>query len=127
MENRSIKLQLLDTNGSDYYRRLLKTHFKTANGVIFIYDASDKYTFNNLYKWINDVNDFGNEQINICKILVANKIDSYKEVSEEQGKKFAQEHNMPFFEISVKENTNVEQIFTFLANKMLRYQINKLD
>ena len=32
--------QILDTNGSDYYRRWLISHYKNAHGIIFIYDVS---------------------------------------------------------------------------------------
>ena len=112
MENSQVTLKILDTNGSDFYRSSLKTHFKTANGIILMYDISDKNSFNNIYKWISDIKDYGNNQCNICKILVGNKFDSNsKEVTEEEGKKFAHENKMAFFEISVKENKNVGQIF----------------
>ena len=126
-ENKRIKLQILDTNGSDYYRRWLISHYKNAHGIIFIYDVSNKNTFSNMYKWINHVKDFGNEESNVCKILVGNKIDSYNEVKNEEGKILAEKYNMPFFEMSIKDNRNVEQIFNFITNKILRYEMNKID
>ena len=34
---------------------------------------------------------------------------------------------MAFFEVSAKVNSNIEQVFTFLANKIVRYEENKVE
>ena len=93
-----------------------------------IYDISNKTSFINLYKWFDQIDLNANEQTKICKVLVGNKIDiSEREVTEEEGKKFADNNNMPYFEMSAKDNTNVGPVFEFITNKILRYELNKID
>ena len=42
-----------------------------------------------------------------------------KAVSCEEGQALADQYNIPFFEVSSKENINVEEAFTTLANNAL--------
>ena len=37
-------------------------------------------------------------------------------VTEEEGKKMAEEYNMGFFETSVKTNQNINEVFYYLVN-----------
>ena len=128
MQGKSIKLQIVDVNGSEHYRNLLRFNYKNANGFLLIYDISNKDSFRNLYKWFNQINLNANEQTKICKALVGNKVDIHeREVTEEEGKIFADDNNMPYFEMSAKDNINVEPVFEFITNKILRYELNKID
>ena len=128
MQGKSIRLQIVDVNGSEYYRNLLKFNYRNANGILLIYDISNKNTFRNLSKWFNHIDTNANEQTKICKVLVGNKIDiSEREVTEEEGKKFADDYGLPYFEMSAKDNINVWPVFEFITNKILRYELNKID
>ena len=46
--------------------------------------------------------------------LIGNKIDleDKRQISYEEGKKFAEENNMLFFETSAKEGNNIQEIFS---------------
>ena len=128
MQGKSIKLQIVDVNGSEHYRNLLKFNYKNANGILLIYDITKKNSFRNLYKWFDQIDLNANEQTKICKVLVGNKIDiSEREVTEEEGKKYADDNKMPYFEMSAKDNINVGPVFEFITNKILRYELNKID
>lgn len=56
------------------------------------------------------------------RILVENKIDMKieREVEEEEGRVFAEERNMPYFETSAKDGINIEEMFLLLAEEMKR-------
>ena len=45
-------------------------------------------------------------------VVVGNKMDddNHRQVSEIDGLRFAQEHGIPFFEISAYSNTNIEEV-----------------
>ena len=120
-------MQLIDTTGSDRNRDLITYNYKNNNGVLIIYDISKKESFEKINKYLDEVERYANEQTKICKILVGNKMDKKeREVSEEEGKKFANDNKMAFFEISAKDNINIQQLLNFIANKLLRYELNKI-
>ena len=102
-------------------------NYKQAKGVIVVYDISNRDSFINLNNWFNKIDEYCNEEGKICKILVGNKNDTKdRRVKEEEEKNIANEKKMAFFEVSSKTNDNVNQIFVFLANKILRYEQNKI-
>ncbi len=52
------------------------------------------------------------------KILVGNKSDAQTQrvVEESDGRKIANEYNVPFYECSCKSNVNIQKIFLEIAN-----------
>ena len=58
---------------------------------------------------------------NILICLIGNKIDleNKREVSYEEGKNFAEENNLLFFETSAKEGNNIQEIFVQSATNIL--------
>lgn len=70
-----------------------------------------------LRKWFKQASEFENISI----ILVANKTDLEKErkVSEEKGKEIAKKNNVSFFEVSAKDNKNVEDIFRVMVKNIV--------
>lgn len=48
-------------------------------------------------------------------VLVGNKVDLVRQVSEEEGKKLAGEFNVPYLETSAKTGQNVDEAFRKLA------------
>ena len=54
-----------------------------------------------------------------AKALVGNKCDkSERVVTEEEGKKLAEENNMHYFETSVKTDQNINEVFKYLSDEM---------
>ena len=127
-ENVPIKLKLTQiVNKDSFYDYREDPNYKQAKGVIIVYDISNRDSFNNLDSWFDKIDEYCNEDGKICKILVGNKNDTKeRRVKEEEGKNLANEKKMAFFEVSSKTNNNVNQIFFFLANKILRYEQNKI-
>lgn len=82
---------------------------------MIVYDIAKKETFNNLNKWLNEVETYANE--GVLMILVGNKTDlnSQRQVSTESGAEWAALNDMPFIETSAKHATNVTEAFTMLA------------
>ena len=58
---------------------------------------------------------------NILICLIGNKLDleDKREVSYDEGKNFAEENNLLFFETSAKEGNNIEEIFFESASVIL--------
>ena len=119
-----VKLQIWDTAGQDRFRTITKTYYKGSHGVILVYDVCDERSFGNVKNWVNQIEQ--NAKSSICKVLVGNKCDKAERViTEEQGRKLAEEYNMKFYETSAKTGQNVEETFRYLTGEILKIYKNK--
>ena len=119
IEDKLIKLQIWDTAGQERFRTITKTYYKGAHGIILTYDVTDQNSFKNIRNWIKQIE--ANAQTNVKKVLVGNKCDKPdRVVTEEEGKKLADDFNMNFFETSAKTNKNVSEVFNFLTQEILK-------
>ena len=79
-----------------------------------MFDVGSKKTFNNISKWMSNIQN--NADVNIDKYLIGNKIDIEKrEVSSEEATEMANKYNMKYMETSAKTNTNVTESITSLV------------
>ena len=109
LENKLIKLQIWDTAGQERFRTITKTYYKGAHGIILTYDVTDQDSFKNIRNWIKQIE--ANAQGNVKRVLVGNKCDKPdRVVTEEEGKKLADDYSMSFFETSAKTNKNVTKL-----------------
>ena len=108
-----------DTAGEEKYKSIPKNHIKNVQGIILMYDITNKKSFDSIIDWISDVKEIKGE--NFPMILVGNKIDlnESREVTEEMGYELAEKNQIEFFETSNKDGTNVEECGLALANKIL--------
>ena len=110
--NEKIKISIYDTAGQERFKNIVKHYYKGANGILLIYDISKRITFEKLQFWLDDLKE--NADIdNLFIYLVGNKNDKVeeREVSFEEGNKFAKEKNLPFIEVSAKTGENINQLF----------------
>ena len=89
--------------GEEAHKSLSKIIFRGAEIVIFVHDITSKQSFIDLEKWIQMTNDILDN--NYIGGIVGNKNDLniHSEVSEEEGKKYAEEKKMAFKLVSAKE------------------------
>ena len=117
--NNQVKLAIWDTAGQERFRTLTPSYYRGAQGAILVYDVNSKETFARLDTWLNELETFANKP-DIVKMLVANKIDKAdREVSKEEGLKFARKHSMLFIEASAKTKEGVQIAFEELVEKIL--------
>ena len=118
-----IELQVWDTAGQERFKSITKSFFRNANGIIFVYDITQKNTFKNVKDWIKDseVNDFGFQ-----RILVGNKIDlqNKRQVSLEDAKEWADKKNMEVIETSAKTGANIDKAVLKLIELILQKKTN---
>eukprot|EP01120_Amphizonella_sp_Union-15-10_P008049 TRINITY_DN2814_c0_g1_i1.p1 TRINITY_DN2814_c0_g1~~TRINITY_DN2814_c0_g1_i1.p1 ORF type:complete len:217 (+),score=36.09 TRINITY_DN2814_c0_g1_i1:97-747(+) len=118
MDDQPIKLQIWDTAGQESYRSILKTYYRNAHAALVVYDITRRTTFDYLNGWIEEAKRNAGPDI-VCTI-VGNKCDCFnnRQVTEEEGKKFASDHNVDFFETSAKDATRVEEAFVKTCEKI---------
>ena len=107
INNKCYKLNLWDTIGQEKFRQLTKIFYKDSKIVIFVFDITNKVSFEELQKyWVKDVKEqIGDE--GIVKGVIANKIDLFldEKVSTEQGEEYANSIGAKFLSISAKTDS----------------------
>lgn len=118
---KKLKLTIWDTAGQERFRTLTSSYYRSAQGIILVYDVTRRETFTNLSDvWAKEVELYSTNQ-DCVKILVGNKVDkeSEREVTREEGVALAKEYGCLFLECSAKTRANVEKCFEELALKIL--------
>lgn len=86
-------------------------------GIVMVYAINDRASFNALENWMRQIKTHAAE--NVIKVLIANKSDSTdRQVSYEEGKKMAESFGVEFFEVSAKNNSNITEMFNFMAKEI---------
>ena len=123
--NQSIKFDIWDTVGQEKYRSLTKIFYKSAKIIIFVYDIISDRNFEELKAY------WYHEAKNSCDgspvfAVVANKIDLYEEakVTDEEGKKFADEIGAIFQKTSALSNQGIDILFKNIGKKYLNPNFN---
>ena len=115
---KKVKLQIWDTAGQERYNAVNKNLFQKVQGVIIMYDITNRASLENINKWLYLLSQNVSDK---AKILVGSKLDLSEEkriVTEEEGQNLADKNNMPFYETSSKTGENVEKIFFTLAQNI---------
>ncbi|CAL5978718.1 Rab1a [Hexamita inflata] len=112
-----IKLHIWDTAGQEKFKTITRTYFRGAQGIMIVYDVTNRESFMSVKNWLADIATNGNMEV--PKILVGSKCDLEKVVSTEEAKSFAEELNMSFVETSALQNTNIEQAFEVFSREIL--------
>ena len=123
INGKKVNLRIWDTSGQERYRSITQNFYRNANGILFVFDITNKESFNNIKIWLTDSE---NCETKVTKILIGNKIDlkDERKVDMEAIEKFAEKKEMKYFETSAKEGINIDEIFRELAEQILG---NKTD
>lgn len=121
-----VRLQLWDTAGQERFRKSMVAHYyRNVSAVVLVYDVTRSGTFEGLKHWIEECQRHGLTSSKVPMLVVGNKCDgSHTDptvVPTTVAQRFADDHNMPLFETSAKDDSksdHVEAIFLTLAHKI---------
>jgi small GTP-binding protein len=114
INNEQVKICIFDSAGQERFRYIAKNQMKDADGILIIYDVTDRKSFNCAIKWLESIKNDKNElKFGINCVLIGNKIDLNNniQVKKEEVLKIIENFNVSFFETSAKENINVQEAF----------------
>ena len=111
-KGKKVKLQIWDTAGQERFRTITTSYYKGAQGVIMVYDITQRKSFENLNLWLNDVKQYADP--NVSLILVGNKVDleDQRQVTESEANEWAKRVGIQTcLQTSAKDSVNVDQAF----------------
>eukprot|EP00164_Ancoracysta_twista_P000241 GFYU01000343.1.p1 GENE.GFYU01000343.1~~GFYU01000343.1.p1 ORF type:complete len:205 (+),score=14.90 GFYU01000343.1:256-870(+) len=108
---KTIKLQIWDTAGQERFRAVTRSYYRGAAGALLVFDVTRRSTFNTLTNWLADARSLATQ--NTVIMLIGNKLDmeSHREVSYDEAKRFADDNALIYLEASAKTGQNVEEAF----------------
>ena len=106
---KKIKLCLYDTAGQERYKSISMNMIKMADGIILMYDITDRSSFESIKGWVKSIIDEKGDNFPI--VLLGNKIDleDKRKVSTKEGQNEADTLGLKFFEVSNKEGINIKE------------------
>ena len=114
-----IKLQIWDTAGSESFKSITRSYYRSAAGALLVYDITHRDSFNHLSEWLNEARFNGNPAMAIT--LVGNKLDldDQRIISVEEGQRYAKDNGLDFLETSALTGHNVNEAFFNTGNSIL--------
>ncbi|VDK38227.1 unnamed protein product [Taenia asiatica] len=123
VDDRVVTLQIWDTAGQERFQSLGVAFYRGADCCVLVYDVTMPNTFKTLDSWRDEflIQASPRDPENFPFILIGNKIDlSNRAVSSLRALQWCQaKGNIPYFECSAKETTNVKQAFQEVARVAL--------
>jgi Ras-related protein Rab-8A len=117
------KLQLWDTAGQERFRCVVNSYFRRVDLAIIMFDYTNINSFKKLPYWIDQIKiNSHNSEI----IILGNKIDLGKVVTDKEVEDFFQVFNYTFIQISVKDNTNIKKLLEIINGKIRNIPLDEL-
>ena len=113
-------MHLWDTAGQEKYRSISSIYFRGADGVIVVYDITNRSSFDHLSTWLKEVEDnIGSD----CQLmLVGNKSDlsHNRAVFIRDVQAFTTENGLSFVETSALTGDGIDKAFHNLLMKVYK-------
>ena len=120
INDKKVKLQIWDSCGQERFNALTRSYYRNTDAFIICYDISSYKSFENAKFWIKELEKYVIDHP-VIKILVGTKtdLDESRNITYDDGKKYADSLGIQFIETSSKNNTNINELFNNLSSELL--------
>lgn len=117
-DGHSYMLQVWDAGSSQSMRHVTPSYYRNANAVLIVYDVTVKASFDNVKSWIQDIDRYAPEEIEVC--IVGNKADDAgRVIDHDAAAEFARDQGLPLLETSARSGDGVAHAFNEVIGKAL--------
>jgi len=106
-----VKLEIWDTAGQEKFKSLTPMYYRGANGVFIVYDVTNRNTYEEAKDYVNTVKVKSEKPELVSILLLGNKADLISDsgdyVNKDEVKKFCEEKEIAFFEVSAQTGYNL--------------------
>ena len=135
--------KIWDTAGQERFGPIVRTLLDKQDGFIFVYDLTVRESFIEVSDWIQSARKAKGAKDTdgqpVPMVMVGNKLDLCKpedderpdsgqdlrRVSFEEGKRYARDHSMPFFEASAKADIGVKDFMDNIMERVYQEWLQK--
>ena len=127
-DEKKIKVTVFDTAGHERFLKINKSYYRTAKGIILVYDITDRQTFEHVTVWMNSILE-NTDKKPLQILIIGNKFDMETErvVSKEEGENIAKKYNTLFTETSAKTGENVENAYSMIIDGCILKEKNLVE
>lgn len=124
IDDKLVTMQIWDTAGQERFQSLGVAFYRGADSCVLVYDITDTKSFDSLAGWKEEflVQAAPTQPDDFPFVCCGNKADladSQRAVRKDKAQQWCDGFEMPLFECSAKESTNVESAFKRIAEKAL--------
>ena len=109
-----IKCQIWDLAGGHLYRDMIQGYYREVAVAIVVFDLSSLRTFKEVPYWLSQLVCQRTGKPPLAVLLVGNKVDKRRQVSQEDARAFAKERGLVYYEMSAKNGDPLRQFSTFV-------------
>lgn len=111
-------IEIWDTAGQERYESLIPMYYRGSHVIFVVYDITSHISFNKATEWVKHIKEkLDNDPI---IVLIGNKVDleKYRKVQSPDAGYYADNNGILFYETSAKTNTNINNIFNNILDKI---------
>ncbi|KAJ4462950.1 putative Ras-related protein Rab-23 [Paratrimastix pyriformis] len=115
----SVRMMLWDTAGQEEFDTITSNYYRGADAAVLAFASDNRDSFEKIRSWYQKVT---KECGNIPMVLIQNKVDliDQAQVRTDESEALATELKVRLYRTSVKQNLNVQEVFSFLAQTHLQ-------
>ncbi|XP_065910499.1 ras-related protein rab7-like [Dysidea avara] len=123
VDDKLVTMQIWDTTGNARFQSLQQAFYRGSDCCVLVFDVTNNSSFCTLHKWRDEFLKHAkpSDPDNFPFVVLGNKIDlEDRQVSIVQAVNWCEsKNNIPYFETSAKEDTDIEQAFQAIAKNAL--------
>ena len=118
INDENINVIIYDSAGHERFRKITEVQYKGADGLILVYDITDKRSFEWIIEWIDKLKSENYSSMDI--LLIGNKIDLQEDrkICENDLIELGNLYNIPIIETSALTGQSVDEAFNKLINNI---------
>ena len=120
-----VKVQVWDTAGQERYRSITNAYYRGAEGILIVFDVTNRETFKNIENWIKEVTIFTGNDVVI--VSLGNKSDLKKSITKSDIDDLKKRTKLEIFNVSAKTGEGVEDAFKHIIELLIKKNLEKKE
>ena len=120
-----VKVQVWDTAGQERYRSITNAYYRGAEGILIVFDVTNRETFKNIENWIKEVTVFTGNDVVI--VSLGNKSDLKKSITKSDIDDLKKRTKLEIFNVSAKTGEGVEDAFKHIIELLIKKNLEKKE
>ena len=126
-DNSECKLLIWDTSGQQKHQNISTTYYKNSIGCIIVFSVTDKTSFENLPRWIEQLKEHAVNDIIFDVIGNKSDLELRRQVSYDEASELCRSYDCNYTETSCISDNGLDDAFRKISKKMQRMIQSKDD